>query len=445
MDFEAIRKILETEAKQCGLEEYEIYFTESQSLSTETLESEISSFSSGVGAGVSFRCIVDGHVGSAATEFFKTEELRALVFKAKSNATVLESDGKAIIFEGSEKYESIKPIKESMPAAADIKKLALDIQKETYAQSDIVTEGTQSGVFADISRYELANSKGLRLSNTVFAKGAFVQAVVNRDGEAQEAFDFCLGFDDAKELSNKAVADATAKLGSKEIASGKYKIVMDGRQMRAMLSTFCSVFSGKNALLGLSLLAGKEGQRIASECVTLVDDPMRDGSTVVTPFDGEGVATYKKNVIENGVLETLLYDLTNAAKAGVSSTANGQRASYAQQVSIAPFCFYIKEGVISDRELLAKMDNGIYITELKGLHAGANAVTGDFSIESAGFLVENGKPISALKGFTVAGNFFELLKNIEDVSDTVKFGLPSGFTTFGSPDILLGEMSIAGI
>ena len=211
-----------------------------------------------------------------------------------------------------------------------------------------------------------------------------------------------------------------------------------------MLSTFKSVFSGKNARLGLSLLADKEGEKIASECVTLIDDPLMENNPATTPFDGEGVATYRKSVIENGVLQTLLYDIANAHKAGVNSTGNGQRASYAQQVNIAPFCFYIKEGSVSFEQALARMGDGLYVTELKGLHAGANAVTGDFSIESAGYLVENGMVSKAVKGFTVAGNFFEMLKSIEAVCDTVKFGLPSGFTTLGSPDVLLSEMSVAG-
>ena len=90
------------------------------------------------------------------------------------------------------------------------------------------------------------------------------------------------------------------------------------------------------------------------------------------------------------------------------------------------------------------MGNGIYITELKGLHAGADAVTGDFSLESAGYLVENGKKTRAIKGFTVAGNFFQLLKSIDTLADNVKFGLPSGFTSYGAPDTLIKGMSVAG-
>ena len=196
--------------------------------------------------------------------------------------------------------------------------------------------------------------------------------------------------------------------------------------------------------MGLSLLAGKKGERIASECVTVVDDPLGDINPARTHFDGEGVATFTKNVIENGVLKTLLYDIATAHKAGEETTGNGLRGSFASQVHIAPFCFYIKEGSLTDSELMEKMGDGLYVTELKGLHAGANAVTGDFSIESAGYLVENGRKVKAIKGFTIAGNFFELLKSISDVSSNVKFGMPSGFTTYGAPNVLVAQMSVAG-
>ena len=84
------------------------------------------------------------------------------------------------------------------------------------------------------------------------------------------------------------------------------------------------------------------------------------------------------------------------------------------------------------------------MTELKGLHAGADAVTGDFSIESAGFLVQNGKKGKAIRSFTVAGNFFDLLLNIEALSDRVHFGMPGGLAVFGSPDALVRSMSVAG-
>ena len=95
-------------------------------------------------------------------------------------------------------------------------------------------------------------------------------------------------------------------------------------------------------------------------------------------------------------------------------------------------------------ELMELAGDGIYVTECKGFHAGANAVTGDFSIESAGFMIRNGKKAEPVKSFTVAGNFFELLKSIDSLGDTVRWSPLGGFTTFGSPDLLVKSMSVAG-
>ncbi len=444
MDFVRAKEILIAEAKAQGIKDYEIYFTASENLGAETLKDEISSFSSGSGAGISFRCVIDGKSGTAATELFEENEIKSLVTRAAACAQVIENNESADIFGGSESYAEVKASDFEMPTAADVKALALDVQKKIYAESDLITDGTQSGVSAVRGRYELVNSKGLELSNTVSYGVVFAQAVVNRDGESQGDFDYTTDLSDTDGIVKNAVSGAIATLGATTIPSGKYDVIFDGKQMRALLSTYSSVFSGKNALLGLSLLKGKEGEKVAADCVTLVDDPMREGSCAKTSFDGEGVAAYKKNVIEDGILKTLLYDLSTAAKAGVATTANGQRASFAQQAHIAPFCFYIAGGKLGEQQLLQRMGDGIYITELKGLHAGADAVTGDFSIESAGYLVENGQKTRAIKGFTVAGNFFELLKGIDSLADNVKFGLPSGFTSFGAPDTLVKGVSVAG-
>ena len=183
---------------------------------------------------------------------------------------------------------------------------------------------------------------------------------------------------------------------------------------------------------------------IASDKITLIDDPMRDGCMAQTAFDGEGVATYKKTVIDGGVLNTLLYDIATAEKEGRESTGNGQRSGYAEPVTIEPYSFYICAGDKSFEDMIGELDDGIYITAMKGLHAGADAVTGDFSIDSEGFRIRDGKICEAIKSFTVAGNFFEMLRGIKEVANDLSFGLPSGFTVYGAPSILVPDMSIAG-
>ena len=446
MNFDAVKNSLISEAKAAGLEEYEVYFMEAAGISAETLNGEISSFTSELGGGIGFRCVVDGHMGAASTEFFTDGEMKELVQRAINNAKSIESDDKAVIYEGAETYKTpCLPERENIDAAT-LKRRSLELLESTTAQSEFVAEGTQTGGISSNVRIKLINSHGLELSTEICASLSFVQAVIQKDGEGQYgvAVEAGLFGDKVDDMPRQAIEDAISKVGAKEIPSGKYDIIIDGKQMRNLLSTFSPVFSGRQANLGLSLLKGKENEQIASDCITLVDDPFYEGSSMQIGFDGEGVATYTKNVIENGVLKTLLYDIASADKVGRESTGNGQRGSYSSPVAIAPYHFYIAGGERSEDELLSDLGNGIYITDLKGLHAGANAVTGDFSIESFGFLVENGKKTQAIKSFTIAGNFFDLLKNIEALSNEVKLGLATSLTVFGSPDALIRNMSIAG-
>ena len=447
MRFDDVKGFLVAEAEALGIKEYEIYYMESSDMNAETLKDEISSFSSGVRGGVSFRCIVDGHMGCSSGELFEEAEMRALVNRAYESAKYIENDDKAILYKGSDNYATVELPNVSELDAAALKALALDIQKQTYSESEFITEGTQSAVFTSKINTQLMNSHGLCLKNSVAMSGAYVQAVIQKDGEAQDDFDWTLDVENdlsVKNMSHSAVDCALSKVGAQMVDTGKYDIVISGKRMRDLLSAYSSSFSAKNAQLGMSALKGKEGQTIAADIVTIVDDPMRRECPMQTSFDGEGVATYKKNVVENGVLNTLLYDLTTADKAGKESTANRQRLSYSNAGGIAPYSFYIKEGAMSQDELLSSVSNGLYVTEFKGMHAGCNSVTGDFSIESAGYIIRDGKICEAVKSFTVAGNFFTLLKEIEALSDNVDFGIPSGFTCYGAPDVLLRNMSIAG-
>lgn len=446
MRFEEMKQALIDAAKRAGLDQYEIYYQMEESVSAETLKDEISSFASSVGGGVCFRCIVDGKMGYASGELMTVEAMEDLVTAAISNARCIDNDDEVFIFGGSPSYAKLESREVKLTDAKTVRDTALALQKATYDESDKVGDGTQSVAVSVTTEITLCNSNGLSLSNRVGMSGAYVMPVA-RDGEdAQESFEFGLGttYEELKDLPQKAVRGALDKFGAGFVESGKYDVVIDGDQFRSFLSTFSPVFSAKNAQLGLSLLSGKEGETVAAPCVTLVDDPMRDGCPMQTPFDGEGVATARRNVIENGVLKTLLYDLTTAKKAGVESTGNGQKGSYASPVAIAPYNFSVALGNASDEELFAAVGNGIYITECKGFHAGANAVTGDFSIESAGFLIRDGKRAAPVKSFTIAGNFFDLLKQIDRVGNNVKWGIPGGFTVFGSPNVLVRNMSIAG-
>ena len=446
MELTLAKNIIFEAAKAAGLTEYEIYYMSGAGISAEALKDSLSGFSSSQGGGISFRCMVDGKMGYASTELFEENALTDLVRRACDNARYIEKEDTAPIFAGSPSYASLNLPEYRAMSAAEVKELTLDMQAQVYAAHEGVTDGTQSAVISQQTEIYLCNSHGLELSNRVGLNGVYAAPILRIGEESADGFAFaeCSDTEKVAGLAKKATDKAAAKIGAGSVDSGKYNVVIAGSEMRSILSVFASAFSARNAQLGLSLLAGKEGQKIAAECVSIVDDPMREGAPMQTHFDGEGVATYKKDVVRNGVLCTLLYDLTTAAKAGVASTGNGKRGSYASGVEVAPFNFGLCPGELSEDELLAKAENGIFVTGVKGLHAGADATTGDFSIESEGFVIENGKKTRYVRSFTIAGNFFELLSNVDALSDTVEWGIPGGFTVFGAPAVLVRDVSVAG-
>lgn len=441
MNFTEIKDIISAACQKHGVAEYEIFYTVGEDISAETLKDEISTFSSGESAKVYFRCLVDGHMGYSSGSCFEADELEDMVIHARDNARVIENDDVVMIFKGSESYAKTTAPDPVVVDAGELKNKALELQRATYATDNAVVDGTQSIAMSFRNEIYLYNSHGLELSNRVGMSGCYVVAVVNKDGEARDNFEFAenINSEDAAKLPTKAVQGALDKIGAAEIPTGKYNLVIDGAQMRSLLAAFSSAFSAKNALLGMSRLAGKEGERIAADIVTITDDPMREGCPVQTHFDEEGVATYKKTVVENGVLKTMLYDLTTATKTGKQTTGNGRRGG-----NIAPYNFGICAGNDTLEALFEKAGDGIYVTGVKGLHAGANAITGDISCESEGFLIKDGKKAGPIKSFTIAGNFFEMLKSIDSLSNEVKWGIPGGFTVFGSPDVLIKGMSVAG-
>ena len=445
MEFNVLKNALIAAAEAASLKEYEIYYMETAESSATGFRGELKGISGSRSGGICFRCIVNGRMGYASTELLEEGEMAELVSRAVTAASMIENDDRVFIWGGSPAYRAPEPAAE-MAEVNTLSTAALTLLDCAMKADARVTDSSESTAVTEETTIHLVNSTGLSLSNHVSVTGAVVEVIVGEGEEKQVAYDIAKSLDEEslRTLAAKTVEEACAMLGAGEIETGKYNIVFSPKQARNILSTFSPVFSAKNAQQGLSLLAGKEGETIAAPCVTVSDDPASPLAIAHTHFDAEGVATARKNVIEGGVLKTLLYNLTTAEKAGVTTTANASKGSYASPVGISPYCFCIEAGELSFDQLLARAGDGIYVTEMKGFHAGADPVTGDFSIECAGFRIEGGKIGAPLKSFTVAGNFFGWLKEIEALSDEVEVGFSGGFTCFGAPAVFVPGMSVAG-
>lgn len=447
MKFQEFKELVIAECAAHGIEEYELYYQSGESTSVDTFQHSINGFSSDISGGLCFRCIVDGHMGYASTENLSAGQAKEIVEKAMDNAKNLESEEQVFLNEGGQSYETLEDRSYPLPTVEELIAKTLETTEKIYAADPMVIDGCQSNGIIETSEVAIYNSKGLDLHLENRAAGMVVVGVVSDGKEMSNDYQIKLG-DLAKididGMVKKAVEGAKIKLGGEAAPTGRYPVVFNPEAMCSLLSVYSSIFSSEAAQKGLSLLAGKEGETIAAPIVTLVDDPFHKDNPVPMNFDSEGSPTHRKNIIENGVLNTLLYNLKTAAVAGKKTTGNGIKGGYDAQVGIRPFTLYLEGGTQTEEELLEKAGNGVYITNLSGLHAGADAISGDFSLQSEGYLIENGKKTKFVKSFTVAGNFYDLLKNIVALANNCHLPNAMGSTAFGAPSVLVEGLSIAG-
>ncbi len=447
MQFTEFKNAVVAKAEQMGLKEYELYYQAGEGVSVDTFQHEINEFSASAEGGVCFRCIVNGKMGYASTEALNPEQAEAVVVRAMDNAAVLEAEEAVFLAEGGKSYTPLERTVYDLPATEALIAKALETQQALYDAPQNTVDGCQTSAYAQKMEIAIYNSKGLDLHYENNVCALFAVAIVSDGQEMANDYQVkvgCLDTIDSKALAEKAAEAAAGKLGGEAAPTGVYPVVFNPEAMSSLLSTFSGIFSAETAQKGLSKLGDKEGQMIASSTVTLIDDPFHKESPMPIHFDAEGSPTACKRVIENGRLITLLYNLKTAAVAGKETTGNGSKAGYDAAVGVRPFTMYLAGGAYTEEELLAKAENGVYINSLGGLHAGANPITGDFSLQSAGFMIENGKKTVPVKSFTVAGNFYDLLKSVVAVGANVELPGAMGMTAFGAPSVLVEKLSVAG-
>lgn len=427
-------------AENAGISPAEVTVSSSESFSVRVREQKLEDYKVSDRFHLVLRGAWQGRIGTASTQAMDEESLGMLVQGVKESAELIETDEQDEILPPDERYDSVCNYSEAVERISAQDKIALAMRIDArLANSDARIKPDASLVASTSETFALKNTLGLDLSHRSNMIYAYASCLAKEGEHAATGFKLLWGYDmedvDALSVADGCAGDALEKLGAGRLASGARSVVIRNNAMADLLSTFCGVFSADNAQKGMSLLAGKEGEIIASGHVTLVDDPLMAWGLGSCPFDREGAAAMTKNVIENGTLKTLLHNRKTAKKAGVKTTGNAAGSG-----RVAPSNLYIRPGSASQEELLAGMENGLLITELSGLHAGANPISGDFSLLARGFEIAGGKAVRAVEQFTVAGNFYALLREITSVGSDLLFeGSP-----VGSPSVMVKELNIAG-
>lgn len=447
MTFNEFKSLVIAACKEAGITEYELYYQAGTSVNVGVFQHSVNEFTSSTSGGVCFRCIHQGKMGYASTEDLSAEQAKLIVAKAAEAADYLEAEEEVFLGEGGQVYEELNIQPYELPTTEELIHKALETQEKLYAADPAVIDGCQTQAFSEQAKIAIYNSKGLDLQYSNNASGLVAVGVVTNGTEMANDVKFKLGkLDtiDADEMVKKVVENAKIQLGGDVAPTGQYPVVFSPEAMCSLLQVFSSIFSSEAAQKGLSQFADKEGSVVAAPIVTLVDDPFHKDNPEPINFDAEGSPTHKKNIIDQGTLTTLLYNLKTAAVAGKKTTGNASKAGYSADVAVRPFTMYLDNGDKTVEELYRLAEGGVCITDLQGLHSGANPISGDFSLQSSGFMLKDGKRAEYVKSFTVAGNFYDVLKNIEAIANDCTLPMAMGMTTFGSPSVLVKGLTIAG-
>jgi len=448
--FETFRDELFAQAQIKGFEDYEVYYSASKGFSVRIFQGEIAEYKNSVNEGIGFRGTINGKMGYGSSENLDVSVIGALLDNAIANAGIIEDPEVEKLFGGSETYPEVNNYNAAlMDVSADaLIGAALAMEKYALELDPRIKMANYCMVGRDASETAIANSHGLNLyqkSNLIFG---YVGVLAESNGIMKPGMDIWSGQDfadfDYKAVAQKAVDKAISMLGAESVASGEYPVLFDKDAARSLFATFSGIFMAERGQKGFSMLNKERlGETIAAAHVTIRDDGVTDLSYGSSAFDDEGVATQNKTVIENGILTNLLYNLKSAAKDGTSSTGNASKPGIAGAITTSVCNFYLVPGETSYDDMVSGLEKGVIITNLAGLHAGANPISGDFSLQADGYYVENGKIVKPIEQIVVASNFYDVLKNIDTIGSDLKFN--AAFGNVGMPSILVNGVKVSGL
>lgn len=423
----------------------EVLVRDALSGSVETKDDAIDVVTARGERGLGVRVLDGQRIGFAHTSDLAPPGIEACVDQARRMATITEPDEDIRI--AAEPLEVVdldifQPGLEDRPLA-DRGAIALAVEKAARSVDPRITHFRKTSYSDAEVTTVIATTHGVRASYRESFCGAMTSAVATQNGERQIGYHGegarRLAELDPTSIGTRAAQRALEKLGAQPFPTGKLPIVLDPWMAMSLLGAISPLFSADNVLKGRSLFAGKVGARVANERVTIVDDARRRGGLRSAPFDGEGVVTTTRTLIDRGVLRGYLVNLKTARKLSTAPTGNARRGSYASPSRIGPSNFYIGAGTDDPASAVRGLDRALAVTSLLNLHT-IDPVSGEFSLGATGTYLEKGAPLHPVQGITIAGNLTHLLSSISAVGTDLTFG-SSGI---GSPTLVIAELSVGG-
>ncbi len=326
----------------------------------------------------------------------------------------------------------------SVKARIEDARLAEKAARETDPR---ITNSEGSQASSDFAEIVYGNTDGFLGGYRSSSHGLYSEPLAEADGTKQRDYWMTVGrrldgLEEPAAVGRRAAQRALRKLGARPVATCEVPVIFDELNARGLLAQAAGLVSGYAVYRQQSCWADRLGETVASDLVTVIDDGRLPGGLGSKPFDGEGLPTGRKKVIDRGRLETWLLDTYSARKLGMASTANATRG-LGSAPGVGSTNLWIEPGTSSLDEIIEETERGLLVTELMGM--GFNPVTGDYSRGAAGLWIEGGEIVHPVEEITIASSFDDMMQGIDRVASQLVW-----LGSVASPALRIGRMTVAG-
>jgi len=445
-DLEALARAGVEAALAAGAGEAEAWCEDTTSRQIRVYDGAVESLSDSGGRGIGIRAFLDGRVGYAYGTDLGPEGLRTIASTAASVAAVADPDEYAGLPEvcGATPVEGLES--PAMAGFSTERKVELALAVERAARSRPGVTQVENAVYSDSEgAAAIANSGGFSASYATTRAWAYASAFAGDGEDLMTGLGVGLARDpaalDPEAIGVEAAERALALVGARQPPGRRCPVVLDTFVAASFAGFIGGMLSADSVQRGRSLFAGRQGEEVAGPSFVLVDEGCHPDGPASAPFDGEGSPTRRTSLIEDGRLAGFLYDTRTARKDARETTGNAGRG-YRSAPSVGATNLLVQPGHASLAELFAQAGDGLYVTDVAGLHSGVNPVSGTFSVGASGRLIEGGELGAPVREITIAGDLVGMLRDIAAVGSEDRW-VPVAGSVRAAP-LLLREMAMSG-
>jgi PmbA protein len=429
------------------VDEGEVYVAKSEGLEISLRDQAVERLRNKVEGGYALRLIKDGRMAFVHSSDFREASLQRTVKTGADLARVVAPDDSNVLPGISESKVSVDTYDPAFDEIDFERKLSLlkDVESLAFAYDPAISKMEDVGYQDSKAETVVANTRGVFRHGRSTSFSFWSSVVAERDGDVESGGESSRStrFDDLdlpREVAGRACRKAMALLGGEPVKTQACPVIFDRDTGNALLSHLFAMVRGDNVAQGLSALAGRIGERIGSEMVTVVDDATLEGGVASRSFDAEGVPSRRTAIVDGGILRSFLFDTRSALKAGFSTTGSANRGGFRDLPSVGSTNLFLDKGAIKPEAIIKSTERGLWIISLAGWWVGINPSTGDFSSGAKGLWVENGEVAHPVRNVTIASNILDMLGAIDAVGDDLRFNRETSTPTFR-----IGEMMVGGV